>query len=98
MRQVPTGQITTKTALARPLPASAGAWRAENIEVAKVKGEQQEARRARQGAGGGAAAPTRKALRNASTRLLPLAIAIEPVLEAHRSVELLNARSSGTLL
>ena len=50
-RQVPTGQITTKTALARPLPASAGAGRAENIEVAKVKGEQQEARRARQGAG-----------------------------------------------
>ena len=28
---------------------------------------------------------------------LPLAIAIEPVLEAHRPVELLNARSSGTL-
>ena len=29
---------------------------------------------------------------------LPLAIAIEPVLEAHRPVELLSARSPGTLL
>ena len=47
--------------------------------------------------GGRGAAPTRK-LRDTSTRLLPLAIAIEPVLEANRSVELLNARSSGTLL
>ena len=29
---------------------------------------------------------------------LPLAIAIEPVLEAHRPVELLSARSPGALL